>query len=146
MTDEKRNTDIPSHSSSEPNKPAAKSRTDARATHAATAQSASDSKHVTRSKRKAEEKPVKKEVQKTRTKRKEKMETEELTETKPVRWVQIRILPIYVRVILVILLLIVAAVLGAVIGFSILGDGAASDIFQKDTWAHIFDIMSGKEK
>ncbi|REB08495.1 DNA-directed RNA polymerase subunit beta [Sporosarcina sp. BI001-red] len=148
MTDEKRNTSIPSHSPSESDQPAVKTRSEARAAHAATAQSASDSEHITRSKRKVETKPVKNEevVQKTRGKRIEKTESEETTEAKPVRWVQVRILPIYVRVILVIVLLIVASVVGALIGYSILGDGTASGIFQKDTWAHIFDIMSGKEK
>lgn len=148
MTVEKGNPDIPSRASSEPNASAAKSRTESRTAHAATVQATSDNEQVTRSKRKAEAKPAQTDdtVQKTRTKRKDTMETEETTETKPVRWVQVRILPIYVRVILVIILLAVAAVIGALIGYSVLGDGTASGIFQKDTWTHIFDIMSGKEK
>ncbi|MGG0644998.1 DNA-directed RNA polymerase subunit beta [Sporosarcina gallistercoris] len=144
MTVEKGNPDIQSRASSEPHEPAAKSRT----AQAATVQAASDNEQVTRSKRKARAESGQTEdtTQLTRTKRKETSQTEETTETKPVRWVQVRILPIYVRVILVILLLAVAAVIGALIGYSVLGDGTASGIFQKDTWMHIFDIMNGKEK
>lgn len=147
MTDEKRTTDIPSEASSQPSQPIAKSRTEARAAHAATAQATSDNEQVTRSKRKAQAKPIQEEpARNTRTKQEVKSETEEATKTKPVRWVQIRILPIYVRVLLVIILLVAAAIIGALIGYSVLGDGSASGIFQKETWTHIFDIMSGKEK
>ncbi|MBO0601154.1 DNA-directed RNA polymerase subunit beta [Sporosarcina sp. E16_3] len=60
-------------------------------------------------------------------------------------WVQIRILPIWLRVILVLLLLAGAAYLGALVGYSSIGDGDSSDVFKKETWMHIMDIINGKE-
>lgn len=60
------------------------------------------------------------------------------------RWVQIRMFPIWLRVLLIIVLMAAAAALGAVVGFSIIGDGTAGDVFKKETWQHIFDIMNGK--
>lgn len=72
-------------------------------------------------------------------------EAEKDSETKPVRWVQIRLLPIYARVLIVLGLIVLAIIVGTYIGYSVLGDGAASDIFKKGTWTHIFDIISGKE-
>ncbi|WP_301107077.1 DNA-directed RNA polymerase subunit beta [Sporosarcina sp.] len=62
------------------------------------------------------------------------------------KWVRIRMFPIWLRLLIVFVLMIVAAVLGALLGFSVLGDGSAGDVFRKETWQHIFDIMNGKGK
>ena len=70
----------------------------------------------------------------------------EETAPKKQMWVQIRLLPIWVRIILVLLLLVGAAALGAMIGYSTLGDGNPSDVFKKETWTHILDIIAGKQK
>lgn len=79
-------------------------------------------------------------------KRKEKIEDKSTTdETKKNSWVQMRILPIYVRIILVIVLLIVVAIIGLRIGYGYMGDGDPSDVFKKETWTHITDIIKGKE-
>ena len=69
----------------------------------------------------------------------------EETPSKKQFWVQIRILPIWLRVILVLLLLAGAAYLGALVGYSSIGDGDSSDVFKKETWVHIMDIINGKE-
>jgi hypothetical protein len=61
-------------------------------------------------------------------------------------WVQIRLLPIWLRIILVLLLLTGAAMFGAMIGYSSLGDGNPGDVFKKETWTHILDIIDGKQK
>jgi len=66
-------------------------------------------------------------------------------EQREVRWVQIRLIPIWLRVVLVLVLVVVAAVLGAIFGYSVIGQGQAMDIFKTETWQHIFDIMNGKE-
>ena len=60
-------------------------------------------------------------------------------------WVQIRLFPIWLRIILVIAILGIAAVLGAMVGYGYIGDGQPSDVLNKDTWTHIIDIISGKE-
>jgi len=60
-------------------------------------------------------------------------------------WVQIRLLPIWLRVVLVLLLLAGAAIFGAIIGYGYMGDGEPADVLKKETWIHILDIINGKE-
>ncbi|MCG7343927.1 DNA-directed RNA polymerase subunit beta [Sporosarcina sp. ACRSL] len=60
-------------------------------------------------------------------------------------WVQIRLLPIWLRVVLVLLLLTGAAILGAIVGYGYIGDGQPADVLKKETWTHILDIINGKE-
>ena len=59
-------------------------------------------------------------------------------------WVQIRLFPIWLRIFIVIALVALAAVLGAMVGFGVIGDGKPADALKWETWQHIFDIMSGK--
>ncbi|MFS0575863.1 DNA-directed RNA polymerase subunit beta [Sporosarcina sp. 179-K 3D1 HS] len=89
------------------------------------------------------EAPAKRSLRASRHERKKIEEPEQASETR--KWVQIRILPIWLRIILVLLLLAGAAILGAMIGYGYLGDGQPSDVLKKETWTHIFDIMNGKE-
>ncbi|WGG45487.1 DNA-directed RNA polymerase subunit beta [Rossellomorea sp. DA94] len=65
-------------------------------------------------------------------------------ETKPSRWVRVRMLPIWLRILLFILLLAGSLVLGAVIGFAGIGNGNAADVFKAETWQHIIDIVVKK--
>ena len=159
MTDEKQHTngpqeDIPSEPKQQPT--ATERRTRAQRKEAATAATpvakeetkavqtnidvdeaqSADEQVVTRKER-AEKKSTRKPDQQVEEEREE--------GTKRVRWVQLRILPIYVRVLIVLVMLVVAILAGAMIGYSVLGNGSAMDIFQKETWTHIWDIMSGKE-
>lgn len=75
----------------------------------------------------------------------EKKERRSTGEQREVRWVQIRLIPIWLRIVIVLVLVVVAAALGAMFGFSVIGEGNAMDIFKRETWQHIFDIMNGKE-
>ncbi len=59
------------------------------------------------------------------------------------QWKAVRKIPILARVGVVLILAILAIVVGTMIGYSVLGDGAALDVFKKDTWQHIFDIYRG---
>lgn len=59
-------------------------------------------------------------------------------------WVQIRLFPIWLRIIIVVALIALAAVLGAMIGFGVIGDGSPTDALKWKTWQHILDIMGGK--
>lgn len=77
--------------------------------------------------------------------KKQKEDNKTTNETKKVSWVQMRILPIYVRVILVTLLLIIVAIIGLRLGYGYMGDGNPSDVLKKETWTHIIDIIKGKE-
>ena len=68
-------------------------------------------------------------------------------EKKPKRtwWVQIRLIPIWLRVILVVVLFAGVAILGLQLGYSYIGDGDIKDVLKKETWTHILDIKDGKE-
>lgn len=81
----------------------------------------------------------------TRVERKRYKAQNEVTEPKSTLWVQIRIIPIWLRVILVMLLLVGAAALGATIGYGYIGDGNPADALKMETWIHILDIIKGKE-
>ncbi|HSJ38310.1 MAG TPA: DNA-directed RNA polymerase subunit beta [Planococcus sp. (in: firmicutes)] len=60
-------------------------------------------------------------------------------------WVQIRMFPIWLRIILVTALIVLAAALGAMVGYGVIGDGEPRDALQWETWQHIIDIISGKK-
>lgn len=75
----------------------------------------------------------------------EKKERRSTGEQREVRWVQIRLIPIWLRIVIVLILVVVTAALGAMFGFSVIGEGNAMDIFKREAWQHIFDIMNGKE-
>ena len=55
--------------------------------------------------------------------------------------VRIRVLPIWLRIIIVIALCFIAVILGLIIGYAVLGDGTFGEVFQKSTWTHIFDLV-----
>lgn len=57
--------------------------------------------------------------------------------------VRIRLIPIWLRIIIVLILLAAAIALGAMFGYAVIGEGEASDVFKKEIWQHIFDIMNG---
>ncbi|MEI4768884.1 DNA-directed RNA polymerase subunit beta [Psychrobacillus sp. FJAT-51614] len=66
------------------------------------------------------------------------------TETKKFNWVQIRMFPIWLRILIVIALLGGAAAAGLMVGYGVLGEGSAKDALKWETYQHIFDIKDGK--
>ncbi|MCZ2257550.1 DNA-directed RNA polymerase subunit beta [Sporosarcina sp. G11-34] len=75
----------------------------------------------------------------------EKVENEGKVVTEKTLWVQIRMIPIWLRIILVALLIAGAALLGVIVGYGYMGDGNPADALKKETWTHIIDIIKGKE-
>jgi hypothetical protein len=74
------------------------------------------------------------------------VEAEEPTSTEQsVRWVQVRLIPIWLRIILVVLLFLGVAAIGIIVGYSFIGDGDSGDALKWSTWQHLLDIMNGKE-
>ncbi|WP_409252229.1 DNA-directed RNA polymerase subunit beta [Bacillus sp. SCS-153A] len=67
------------------------------------------------------------------------------TEEKPGKWVRIRLLPIWLRILLFVILLAGSLIGGAMVGYGIIGDGKPMDVLEKSTWQHIVDIVM-KEK
>ena len=60
------------------------------------------------------------------------------------KWVQIRMFPIWLRILLMILFLAGAAMVGLIIGYGVLGDGEPKDALKWETYQHIIDIKDGK--
>lgn len=60
-------------------------------------------------------------------------------------WVQVRLFPIWLRILLVLALLAAAATAGAMVGYGVIGDGNPKDALKWETWQHILDIMSGRK-
>lgn len=60
-------------------------------------------------------------------------------------WVQIRLFPIWLRIIIVLLLVGASATVGMMIGYGVIGDGEPKDVLKWETWIHILDIIQGKE-
>ena len=90
------------------------------------------------------EKELLQEEKATRESVKAEKKAKQKDESKPSRWVRVRMLPIWLRILLFILLLAGSLALGAVIGFAGIGDGKAADVFKAETWQHIIDIVTKK--
>ncbi|WP_173918593.1 DNA-directed RNA polymerase subunit beta [Halobacillus sp. Marseille-Q1614] len=55
-----------------------------------------------------------------------------------------RMIPIWLRIVIVLVLSVVALATGLMIGYGVLGDGNPTDALKWSTWQQIIDIMSGK--
>ena len=85
-------------------------------------------------------------IRSTRKERGRQNSRAEETAPKKQFWVQIRILPIWLRVILVLLLLAGAAILGALIGYGYIGDGDPSDVLKKKRGLIFWISLMGKSR
>ncbi|WP_409303167.1 DNA-directed RNA polymerase subunit beta [Peribacillus sp. SCS-155] len=56
--------------------------------------------------------------------------------------VRIRLIPIWLRLIVVIVLIVISMLAGAIVGYSVIGGGKATDVFKKSTWTHIIDLVN----
>ncbi|MGE7603897.1 DNA-directed RNA polymerase subunit beta [Peribacillus sp. NPDC097675] len=69
-------------------------------------------------------------------------EVKEVETTQPNQRIRVRLLPIWLRLLIIMGLIIVALVAGSLIGYSVIGGGQATDVFKKSTWTHIIDIVN----
>ncbi|WP_342600152.1 DNA-directed RNA polymerase subunit beta [Psychrobacillus sp. FSL H8-0483] len=72
------------------------------------------------------------------------LEKEQAADVKKTKWVQIRMFPIWLRILLIIVLFAGAAALGLMVGYGVLGDGSPKDALKWETYQHILDIKNGK--
>ena len=54
--------------------------------------------------------------------------------------IRIRMIPIWLRLVLLLAGIVCMATLGTLIGYSVIGDGKPFEIFDKKTWTHIIDL------
>lgn len=55
--------------------------------------------------------------------------------------VRIRLIPIWLRIIIVVLLIFLSVMAGTAVGYGVIGGGEVKDIFTKSTWTHIMDLV-----
>lgn len=60
------------------------------------------------------------------------------------KWVQIRMFPIWLRILFVILLLVGAGMVGLMVGYGLLGEGELKNALKWETYQHMIDIKDGK--
>ncbi|WP_040207085.1 DNA-directed RNA polymerase subunit beta [Neobacillus jeddahensis] len=58
--------------------------------------------------------------------------------------VRIRMIPIWLRFVILFVLIVVSVVVGAVVGYGVIGGGDVADVFKESTWSHIRDLVDKK--
>ncbi|MDF2556864.1 MAG: DNA-directed polymerase subunit beta [Bacillales bacterium] len=56
--------------------------------------------------------------------------------------VRLRLIPVWLRLVIISVVSVVAGLIGAYFGYVVLGDGKASEVFSPSTWHHIFDLVN----
>ena len=64
---------------------------------------------------------------------------------RPIRWYNFRLIPIWLRILLVVLFITIAGASGLMIGFGVIGGGNPTDILKWETWEHILNMINGIE-
>lgn len=87
-------------------------------------------------------------ISKDRSKTKEKTDKKlnnEKNADESLKKIKVRLIPIWLRVLIVIFLTVISLVAGVVTGYAVIGDGKPQDALKKQTWTHIIDLVK-KEK
>ena len=67
---------------------------------------------------------------------------EEEQKVKQKKRIKVRMIPIWLRLIIVAGLIVLMLIIGALIGYSAIGGGHPLDVFKISTWTHIVDIVN----
>ncbi|MBM7714510.1 hypothetical protein JOC94_001482 [Bacillus thermophilus] len=73
--------------------------------------------------------------------KKEKRHEEKKKQRSPEK-IKVRLIPIWLRTIIVLLSLFICLIAGVVVGYSVIGDGKPQDALKKSTWTHIIDLVN----
>lgn len=57
------------------------------------------------------------------------------------RRIRIRLIPIWARLLIVVVLMILSTLAGIVIGYGVVGSGNPADALDRSTWQHIIDLV-----
>jgi hypothetical protein len=55
--------------------------------------------------------------------------------------IRIRLIPIWLRLVLLVVFTFVSLMAGAAVGYGVLGDGKPADVLKESTWTHIRDLV-----
>jgi hypothetical protein len=58
--------------------------------------------------------------------------------------VRVHLIPIWLRLVLLVVLIFIFMGAGAAVGYGMIGNGKAIDVFKMSTWTHISDLVSKK--
>ncbi|MGD6778408.1 DNA-directed RNA polymerase subunit beta [Sutcliffiella horikoshii] len=78
---------------------------------------------------------------KARQQEREVAATEEQERPEKLKW-RIRLIPIWLRIIILLAAMVIATVAGAMVGYGVLGGGNPMDVLEKETWQHILDLVN----
>jgi hypothetical protein len=56
--------------------------------------------------------------------------------------VRVRFFPIWMRLVFVVVLAVIFLMVGAAVGYGVLGGGKPTDVFKQATWTHIADLVN----
>ncbi|MED3623894.1 DNA-directed RNA polymerase subunit beta [Neobacillus thermocopriae] len=74
----------------------------------------------------------------------------EMAETKESIWpkerIRIRLLPIWLRLVLLVVFTVISLMAGAAVGYGVIGDGKVTDVFKTSTWTHIIDLVNKDDR
>src|SRR5689334_14117004 len=56
--------------------------------------------------------------------------------------VRIRMIPIWLRLVLLVVSILICVMTGAAVGYGMLGGGNVGDVFRESTWTHILDLVN----
>lgn len=71
-----------------------------------------------------------------------KQSVKEEKEPKSNQKIRIRLIPIWLRLIIVVVLMAVMVIIGAIVGYAVIGNGNFLDVFKPSTWTHIVDLVN----
>ncbi len=83
--------------------------------------------------------------QKKAAQKKDKQKKKEQKLEKKMKKFRKRLVPIWLRIILVTVFSVLALFAGLMIGYGIIGDGKPTDVFDWSTWQHIVDIVKKEQ-
>lgn len=79
--------------------------------------------------------------QAVKNKKQSSKEEEKLTETKLALKARVRLIPIWLRIIIVLFFILISTVFGVLVGYGVIGDGNMGDALKPSTWQHIIDLV-----
>jgi len=78
-------------------------------------------------------------------KRAEKAERKAAKKNEIPRLIRVRLIPIWLRLILVIAMVVGSLIGGLMVGYGVIGGGNPKDVLKKETWTHIVDLVVEKK-
>ncbi|MBM7652626.1 DNA-directed RNA polymerase subunit beta [Neobacillus cucumis] len=70
--------------------------------------------------------------------------TDKSSEPQVHKRVRVRLIPIWLRLVLLLVSVVICLIAGSAVGYGMLGGGNVGDIWKESTWTHIVDLVDKK--